>query len=163
MILFLFPQVGVRTEPWCPGSTVITFPPIHTPSFPSASSLSTFPLPCSLSPPPLLSFASTFLDIRSRQRHSAYSFYSAVHIPLPLRRFFTPLTLTGLCYPAIPCVPTPPSAWLLTGAYFTAAHIRQPDEGNSVTVFIFLEEQSLTRAHCVCVCMCPFPSFSLKN
>lgn len=45
--------------------------------------LSTFPLPCSLSPPPLLSFASTFLDIRSGRRRSAYSFYSAVHIPLP--------------------------------------------------------------------------------
>lgn len=81
-------QVGA--EPRCPDSTAITPPP--PPRNPHANfplcllllhPLSTFPLPCSLSPPPLLSFASTFLDIRSGRRRSAYSFYSAVHIPLP--------------------------------------------------------------------------------
>lgn len=62
----------------------------------------------------------------------------------------------------IPSMPTPPYAWLLTGAYFTMAHIRQPDEGNTVRLFGFFRRVwSLTRAHCASVSVCLF-SYNLR-
>lgn len=56
----------------------------------------------------------------------------------------------------IPSMPTPPYAWLLAGAYFTMAHIRQPDEGNTVRLFGFLEEYDPSQGHIVCPCLCVF-------
>lgn len=76
--------------------TVITFPNLHA-KFPYASSFSAFPLPCSLSPPPppLLSFPSTFLDIRS-SRDTQVTVFTALCTFLSLL-FLTPLP--SLSYP----------------------------------------------------------------
>lgn len=51
-------------------------------------------------------------------------------------------------------MPTPPSAWLLTTAYFTVAHIKQPDEGNTVRLFqrIMIPHKGTLCVASVCVC-----------
>lgn len=62
----------------------------------------------------------------------------------------------------IPSLPTPPSAWLLTRAYFTVAHIKQPDEGNTGRLFAFSEECDPSQGHIVCLCVFFSYNFGLK-
>lgn len=130
-------------------------PQIHSPSFPTASPLPTFPLPCSLSPPPLLSFASTFLDIWSGRRRSAYSFYSAVHIPLPRLAIPWALTLTGLSLS--PFHPQCPLLLLLDCSLrlILPWHTLGSQMKETLCVyFFFFEEQSPSQGGIVCACVC---------
>lgn len=132
--------------------TVITFPNPHA-KFPFASSFSTFPLPCSLSPPPLplLCFHFPLLSLISdpaetlRLQFLQRCIHSFLRCSLP----HSPAS-------RIPSMPTPPSAWLLAGAYFTVAHIKQPDEGNTVRLFGLSEEYDPSQGHIVRLCPCVF-------
>ncbi len=110
------------------------------------------PLSSSASPSPLLSFPSTFLDIRS-SRDTQVTVFTAKPAQCCIHSFlhcFLPHSPAS----QVPSMPTPPSAWLLTRAYFTVAHIKQPDEGNTVRLFGFSEEYDSSQGHIVCLCGC---------
>lgn len=107
------------------------------------------PLSSSASPSPLLSFPFTFLDMwysgdAQVTVFTAQPAQCCIHSFLPC---FLPHS------PAfhIPSKPTPPSPRLLTEAYFTMAHIKQPDEGNTVRLFSFSEEYDPSKGHIVCL------------
>lgn len=117
------------------------------------------PLSSSASPSPLLSFPSTFLDIWS-SRDTQVTVFTAQPAKRCIHSFlhcFLPHSPAS----RIPSMPTPPSAWLLTTAYFTVAHIKQPDEGNTVRLF---QRSMIPHKGTLCVCVCVFFSsnFGLK-
>ena len=120
------------------------------PSFPFASS-STFPLLSCLSLSPLLSFPSTFLDIWSG-RDTQVTVFTAKPALRCIHSFLHCFLAHSLQPSHIPSMPTPPCPWLLTGAYFTVAHIKQPDEGNTVGLY------DPSQGHIVCLSVC----FGLK-
>lgn len=147
-------------------NTVITFPNPHA-NFPFPSSFSTcllpvLPLSFSSAAPSLplhLPLLSLIFDPAETLRLRFYSLACPA-----LYTFLSPLFLGPLSSLSYPPMPTPPPpSWLLTGAYFTMAHIKQPDEGNTVRLFAFFQRSMIPHKGTLCVHVCVFPLTLVRN